>query len=114
MQDKDIVEVCLAVNTAEAYLIKSLLEDNSIPAKIIDEAMYGAGVMPFHPSAGPRVWVSRSDSERAKQIIDQREIDRRIRESNPSIGSWVCPHCGEKVQNDFDICWNCEHSRIPT
>ncbi len=89
MQDKDIVEVCLAVNTAEAHLIKSLLEDNGVQSKVIDETMYGVGVMPFHPSAGPRIWTARSDSERAKRIIEQWEIDRqtlRIKSFNRFVG----------------------------
>lgn len=27
---------------------------------------------------------------------------------------WKCPGCGEDVEDDFDVCWNCQHSKDGT
>jgi hypothetical protein len=24
---------------------------------------------------------------------------------------WKCPVCGESVEDDFSVCWNCQHAR---
>jgi hypothetical protein len=114
MRDKDIVEVSLAANTPEAHLIKSLLEDNGIQARIVDETMYGAGPMPFDLSAGPRIWTTRADAERARQIIEQWETEHRTGGASSSLRPWACPHCGQEVPGEFDVCWNCEYARNPT
>ncbi|MHC4550451.1 MAG: hypothetical protein ACYTEZ_16925 [Planctomycetota bacterium] len=26
---------------------------------------------------------------------------------------WQCPHCGEKVERNFEVCWSCQRPRPP-
>jgi hypothetical protein len=30
-----------------------------------------------------------------------------------SLGSfmWKCRHCGEQIEEDFDVCWNCQYEK---
>ena len=29
----------------------------------------------------------------------------------PALPPWVCVHCGEQVEGQFDVCWNCGAAR---
>jgi len=29
----------------------------------------------------------------------------------PPLPQWVCVHCGEQVEGQFDVCWNCGAAR---
>jgi hypothetical protein len=115
MHDNDIVAVYAAADEPEAYLVKDLLENMGIRARVVDGTLLGArGALPFGVDTGPQVWVMQVDSERARQIIAKQESQRQTGESSGSAHPWVCPQCGQKVPGNFDTCWNCEHSRIST
>ena len=115
MQDKDIVEVYAAANVSEAYLVRNLLEDHGVQAHVVADALCGAaGDLPLGMDICPRIWVTKADCKRAREIITQQKDDQRSCEAGDVALPWMCPKCGSEVPENFDTCWNCEHSRIPT
>jgi hypothetical protein len=56
-----------------------------------------------HSTLGP---PPRTDAQR-------REPDSPRDPHNPSdeTARWTCPKCGEKIEPQFDACWNCSTER---
>ena len=110
MGDERNVEVYWAENAQDAHLARSLLDDAGIQAKVIGEMLQaGAGELPLGPSSSPRVWVPERDRTRAREIIAEWEKQRGTGSDTP----WECAACGESVEGNFDICWNCQGPKPP-
>ena len=63
--------VYIAQNIQDAYLMKSLLEENSIDAFLKNEHSAPlAGLIPFG-EVYPELWVSSEVSDKAKRIIEE-------------------------------------------
>ena len=74
------------------------------------------------PLSVSRLWIlDASRTGQARQIVqavldetdDDEFGDAQALESEPPEGSpWTCPQCGEDVDGQFSVCWNCgsEHS----
>jgi hypothetical protein len=91
-------------------LLKRILEGQGIKA-LIKNAHGGAGTgggdpigMLSAPSfADPEVWVSDEDYEVAAEVAAGMQL------SQEATGApWTCTHCGETVDADLNVCWNCE------
>ncbi|HET6249721.1 MAG TPA: DUF2007 domain-containing protein [Tepidisphaeraceae bacterium] len=102
-------------NDMEAHFVKGLLEQEGITAILQGEALEGAWAdLPLSDRALPSIWVDEADLERAQPIIDdyrQREMKTANQpdDADESTGpTWKCPKCGEEVDEQFDVCWNCE------
>lgn len=108
MQDNVVAEVYAAANEAEAYLVKNLLDNQGIPARVVNEPLYA---VPCGVTVDPHVWVTKADADRALQIIEQWNAEQQDRGSGDRPCDWTCPHCGEKVPGQFEICWKCESPR---
>ena len=53
--------------------------------------------------AWPEVWVADEDYEVAAEIVAGMKL------SQESTGApWTCVHCGEMVDPELNVCWNCE------
>ena len=50
----------------------------------------------------PELWVSDSEYDQAKGIIDT-----AISSETPKGTSWKCPDCGEEHEPQFTDCWKC-------
>jgi len=97
----------------DAHLAKAVLEDAGISAQVVGEMLQaGAGELAMGPSSSPRVWVSEEDQARARTIIAEWEKQSRA-DPTGSHPSWKCAQCGESVEGNFDICWNCQGPRPP-
>ena len=105
--DGYLVEVYWAADVQEVHAVRGVLEEAGIRARVIGESlatMYG--LVLTGASVSPRVCVFASHESRARQVIAAWEEQRR---ADPTSGaSWGCPQCGEEVEGNFDICWNCQ------
>ena len=91
-------------------LLKGLLEASGIPAMIKNErgsASVGeAWPIPQSISAAfawPEVWVPDDRLEEAAALVAAMNADA------PAPGcAWICRQCGEEVDAELCVCWNCE------
>jgi hypothetical protein len=82
--------------------MKNVLKMHGIESSIRNQYLSAAvGEIPPHES-WPQLWVSDQDFERAKKIIEDTE-----RDSPESIEVLTCSKCGEEVEAQFAVCWNC-------
>lgn len=93
-------------NQALAHHVKNLLEMEGIESEIRRE-MIGAGAGGLVPSeAWVEVWVNEKDSEKAWQIVEN-----MLEDEKPEGPEWECPQCGEKLEAQFESCWQCGAER---
>jgi hypothetical protein len=99
-------QVFVAQHPAEAHLVRGVLEAEGVTAIVQGESLFGArGEAPVTPETLPTVWVlDDSDAARAAEILAQFRM-RPIPISN--CEAWKCRTCGEHVEAQFAICWNC-------
>lgn len=92
-----------------AQLVKSHLQDNDIEATVTGELLLGAiGEIPAN--SYPSVWVTDDqDYERARQLIEEFELGKSGLQADDV--SWTCPQCGERIEPQFNQCWNCGATR---
>ena len=90
--------------------LKGLLESSGIPAMIKNErgsASAGVGCpLPFSTTvafAWPEVWVPDEHYEEAATIVAAMTA-----EAATAGGPWTCRQCGEEVDAELSVCWNCE------
>jgi hypothetical protein len=96
-----VFRFCSAANLPEAHLLRALLEQAGIAARVFNEhAQGGMGEIPFM-HAWPEIWLEHeSDRARAEQVLAEFEhADRRA--------ARTCAACGEQNPGTFDICWRC-------
>jgi len=89
-------------NRLIVYNLKNLLEEHGIECIIKNEfASGGVGdLAPFE--TWPELWVTEDHQfKQADQLIQETLTE-------PSIEpEWVCPHCGETNEGNFQLCWKC-------
>lgn len=91
--------------TAESLIevahLKNILENAGIQCQLKNDRLMGAlGEIPFL-ECWPQIWVNDSDLSRARAILDE------VLAPAPEAPSWRCPSCGEDVEGQFEVCWNC-------
>jgi hypothetical protein len=105
--------VFVGQNAMEAHFVRGLLDAEGIRAEVLGEMLDAArGDIPFTADSMPAVWVRGGEAARAREVIA--EYERRKRQgAGPGLagGEWVCPGCGEKIEEQFDQCWNCQTMR---
>lgn len=113
--DAELVEVYSAADIAEAHFLQSMLEDAGIKARVVGDTL--SGLPPLGEVVAPRVWVFQSDEAVAKELLVEFErVHRRPHldaEDDRPAETWTCPTCGEAVEADFELCWNCQTPRKP-
>lgn len=109
---EDIVEVYSAADLGEAYFLRDRLEEAGIAARVVGDTL--TGMIPLGEETAPRVWVFRRDETRAREFIAEYEQGhRRPHADDQPAEMWRCPNCGEEVETDLDLCWNCQTPRKP-
>ena len=94
-----------AYTTAEAHLVKGLLESEGIMAEVRDEMLAGIlGDIPLMQNR-PSVWVEDRDAARANEIVRDFQHER-VEKGD----AWRCA-CGEILGAQFTACWRCGCSR---
>ena len=100
----------------DAHFVRGLLEQQGIQAVVQGEALGTAmSGLPLSNESTPSVWVEEVDAQRAAAIVEE-YTSRDKANANPESGDerrslWICPNCGEKVEDQFTQCWKCSHKR---
>jgi hypothetical protein len=104
-----MVEIYRAAHPALAHLLKGLLAAEGIEAIVVGEFAFSVrGEVPLTSETLPRVCVVEDgDASRAREIAVAFD---RGRTDGPMGSNWRCPSCGELVEGQFAICWNCGSS----
>lgn len=113
MNDDEIVQIYSAADAGQAHFLSNMLADAGIESRVVGEVASNLGI-PAGEEAAPCVWVHHRDEEAARQILVQWEQTHA--KSHPETepkADWKCPSCGEMVDEDFDLCWNCQNPRKP-
>jgi len=89
-------------------LLKRILEDQGVKV-LLKNAPSSAGAgdplsaMSAASFACPEVWVADENYEVAAEVAAGMKL------SQESTGApWTCAHCGETVDAELNVCWNCE------
>jgi hypothetical protein len=92
---------CSAANLPEAHLLRHLLQQAGIEARVFNEnAQGGVGEIPF-VHAWPELWLmDEGDLERAQAVLD-------VFETTDHSATHTCPACRESNPGTFEICWHC-------
>jgi hypothetical protein len=92
----------------EADLLRSLLIDRGIGARVLGEILGAAlGELPPSTETLPAVWVNEAQSQQAMKVLHEFLGTRSEEGGDP----WTCTNCGEDVEGQFAICWNCQTPR---
>ena len=132
MNLKDPIPAYNGADTVEVYILQNMLDEAGIDAFIVDDespvGIWMGGMIPeIHK---PQVWIERTDSDRAKPILDEYErliAERRAADADhdtkvqpiavtcdechkeavfphAQLGSvQICPSCGAFVDVTLDI-----------
>jgi hypothetical protein len=91
-----------ASNLPEAHLLRHLLWQAGIDARVHNENLSAAlGEIPF-PEVYPEIWIARD-----RDLLRATEILREYEGTAPDGISVNCARCGEESPPNFQICWNC-------
>jgi hypothetical protein len=98
--------VHIARTLADAHIVKDALERAGIACVVHGEHFEGIrGGVPMDADTLPSVWVSEADAEPASRIVAQ-----GLGEAAGGVG-WRCPGCGEVLESQFTVCWQCGTGR---
>jgi hypothetical protein len=97
-----------ALNITEINIIKNMLENNGIPCLLKNEELNA--MARGMPEFFIELWVKQDgDSEKALKLITQ----FNQKDGTEKTGFWICGNCKEKIEGQFDSCWNCGTNRPP-
>ncbi len=98
----------LARDRIEAQLLHDYLDRHLIRTVVLGDFLAGAvGELPADLS--PALWVvDDPDLDRARELLARFLDPGKAGAGSPA---WTCPTCGETVESDFDLCWNCGRDR---
>ena len=88
-----------SLNSAEAGLLKNLVEEEGVPCTLRNEQL----TTPAASELWTELWVvNDEDYPKAKAVLDDWKHP-----APPLAGPWVCPACGETSEGQFASCWKC-------
>lgn len=87
---------------AELMPLKTALEVANIECFIKNEFNGGGlGEIPF-TETWPELWIQNEvDKPKALAIIDS------LSTAPEAMSDWDCPKCQERIEKDFQLCWQC-------
>jgi hypothetical protein len=94
------------VHTAESIVeiahLRNVLEADGIACLVRNDRLGGVvGEIPF-VECWPELWVLETGNYlRAKSLVDD------VLRTGPALESWRCASCGESIEGQFEVCWNC-------
>lgn len=89
-------------------LLKRILEDQGVKV-LLKNAPSSAGAgdplasLSASSFAWPEVWVADADYDVAAEVVAGMQLNQES-----SGAPWTCAHCGETVDAELNVCWNCE------
>jgi hypothetical protein len=109
----ELKKVFIGRDAMEAHFLCDLLGSAGIQATVMGEALStGRGELPLTGETLPSVWVRDTDVAKALTIVD--EFVKGGQEDIAFASPWKCPRCGEELEGQFDVCWNCQTPRPTT
>ena len=114
MPDDDVIEVYIAADAPQAHFLRNMLADEGITAQVVGGTISSHLGLPAGVESAPAVLVHRSDEKRARELLaewEQEQLQPRRDDEPPE--TWKCSACGELVDADFELCWNCQNPRSP-
>jgi len=92
----DIVVLCTVLDEAKAHIMRGFLESEGIPCQL-ENISFHAAPAPVADLTKVRLWTLREDSERASQLLEEREkvLVCFACKMEVLVENVVCPHCGE-------------------
>lgn len=81
--------------------LRNLLEAQRIRCRLKNEFLYSAAGEIPPTEIWPELWVEEADFDEAKMIMDDALADKS------GLPKWHCSQCGEWIEGQFDLCWNC-------
>lgn len=107
----EVVDVYTAANGPQAHFLKGLLADAGIEARVVGDALQAAGYNTVTP---PHLWVRANRAEAAREVLQAWEFhSHEPHPENRPPPTWICPTCEAEVDDDFDLCWQCQTPRKP-
>jgi hypothetical protein len=104
----------------QAEQLLGLLENAGIEAFLRDEVMgrIDAPALAAAALGAVKLIVTREQAAQAEQVLRDfgggQGMPHAVPESPadlPQPPPWVCIHCGEQVEEQFDVCWSCGAAR---
>ena len=85
------------------YRLKDILEEKGIVTIIRNEFLTG-GIGELPPNeVWPELWVVEKEDRKAAEKI----VYDFIQSTKTRSQDWVCTECGERIEGQFNVCWNC-------
>jgi len=98
---KAFVRVYRAANSAEAHLLKGLLEQHGMPVRMFGESLSGGlGDLPAEVMQVD-IEVPVGYRQYARELIEEYEG------RGTAAAAWTCARCSESNPPSLDVCWNC-------
>jgi hypothetical protein len=114
MEGDEVVEVYLATDSPQAHFVRNLLVDAGIDARVVGGTVSSSLGLPQGIESAPAVLVHKADEARARALVDDFEKrNLQPHSDDEPRQAWKCPSCGELVDADFELCWNCQNPRTP-
>jgi hypothetical protein len=114
MHADDVVEVYIAADAPQAYFLRNMLVDAGITAEVLGGTVTSSLGLPAGVEAAPSVLVHKADEARARELLTEWEkLHRQPHRDDEPRPAWKCPTCGELVDQDYELCWNCQTPRVP-
>jgi hypothetical protein len=94
------------VHTSESSVeiahLRNVLEASGIACLVRNDRLGGiVGEIPFL-ECWPELWVVETGLYlKAKSLVDE------VLRAGPDAAPWRCAGCGESIEGQFAVCWNC-------
>ena len=104
----------------QAEQLQGLLENAGIQSFLRDEVMgrIDAPALAAGAFGAVKVVVTRENTLRAEEILRDFGGEAGVPQADgtpspeaPPAPTWICVHCGEQVEGQFDVCWKCGAAR---
>ncbi|MCH9814643.1 MAG: DUF2007 domain-containing protein [Epsilonproteobacteria bacterium] len=106
-----MVQLYLARNPADAYILKGILESAGIACEVQGDQLYHLlGELPLSQESVPSVWIyDNKHFKEAEKILEKYKKVESSKESEKT--TWQCPTCDEALWDQFTTCWRCGTQR---
>lgn len=103
-------QVYMAENPIAAQMVVDLLQAQGIAAKVQGEHIFAVrGALPV---SYPTVWVlNEDDYDRARELVLAYDQNTTPDGEDLAAEPWTCPQCGEHIEGQFGLCWQCGAER---
>ncbi|WP_175944579.1 DUF2007 domain-containing protein [Caballeronia sp. BCC1704] len=98
-----------APNLITAQHWVNVLATAGVPCELHNRYLNGAlGEIPAD-QCSPEIWIVDDRDE----ALARRMLDRAQKGPDANARPWFCKHCGERLEPQFTVCWQCQTERDP-